>query len=588
MFILRPSPVTTGKALFFFRLKMFPRRMRGLLLPAALLALQNVSAAGYNDVVVVVNTNSRVSLAIGAYFRSARGIPSRNIIPVNTDTAETITDSGFASLRSQIEAFLLTNNLADSINYIVTTKGIPLRVDRGDAGEPWSASASVESELACILGPLSSQIGRGGGQLSPYCGQSAHFSHKTFGIYLVTRLDGYSLQDIERLIDKSGPGMPLGPGALFVLDEDPLWGGTYACLNANLAKAYNRLMQSGFPAVLNTDTVFLARASGVAGYAGWGSNDHHASQYSDNGSPHNAWVPGAIAETYVSTSARSFMAPPVYGQSLIADLIQEGASGARGCVYEPFVSGMSDVSILFARYTSGFNLAESYFSASRLLSWMDVVVGDPKTSIIPSAGSALPVVLNSFDVSPCAGGSVRVAWVTLSENGSFGFTVERRTVPAGAFIGIASSFTPGAGTSLTTRAYSWVDPDVAPGAYEYRIRQTDLDGTVHESGGRGVTVSTGGGDTEESRTPGKTGLLQNYPNPFNPATTITYRISAGTRVTITIHDLLGREVARLVDRDQGPGLYTVTWDARAAATGVYICRLRAEGRTWEKRAVFMK
>ena len=554
----------------------------------SLLAARTVFASGYEDVAVVVNTNSRVSVAIGGYFQSARGIPQINIISVNTSTAETINDSVFASLRNQIESYLRDNNLADSINYIVTTKGVPLRIDRGDIGGPGSASASVESELMCVLGPSSDQIGRGGGWPSPYSGQMAHFTRKVFGIYLITRLDGYSLQDVERLIDKSGPRVVLNRASRFVLDEDPEWGGSYAFLNANLAKARDVLARGGASAVLDSGGVFLTQESGVAGYASWGSNDHRASQYSDDGSPHNTWAPGAIAETYVSTSARSFMPGTAYGQSLIADLIREGASGAKGYVFEPYVSAMADVSVLFSRYISGYNLAESYFSASRLLSWMDVVVGDPKTSIVLTDLAPLPVQLSSFEVLPAGNRSVRVVWSTLSETHSYGFTVERRAAAAGAFGDIPSSFTRGAGTSLATHSYSWVDGGIPPGAYEYRLSQSDLDGTVHLSEARAVTVPLSGAEGEQASVTTASGLSQNFPNPFNPSTSIGYSISGYSLVTMIIYDAVGREVVRLVNREQGPGSYAVAWEPHAAASGLYICRLQAEGRTWEKRIVYLK
>ena len=558
------------------------------LVACSLIASRAVFASGYEDVAVVVNANSPVSLAIGGYFQSARGIPNINIITVNTSTAETIDDSVFAPLRVQIESYLRDNNLAESINYIVTTKGVPLRIDRGDVGGPGSTSASVESELMCVLGPYSDRIGGGGGYPSPYSGQSAHFSHRVFGIYLITRLDGYSLQDVEQLIDKSGPRVALNPASPFVLNEDPQWGGSYGFLNVNLAKARDVLVRGGGSAVLDSDRVFLTQQSGVAGYASWGSNDHRASQYSDNGSPHNTWAPGAIAETYVSTSARSFMPATQYGQSLIADLIREGASGAKGYVFEPYVSAMADVSVLFGRYISGYNLAESYFSASRLLSWMDVVVGDPKTSIVLAGLPPLPVQLSSFEALPAGNCSVRIVWTTLSETHNFGFTVERRTAPAGAFSDIPSSFTAGAGTSLATHTYSWMDGGMAPGSYEYRLIQTDLDGTVHYSEPRAATIPLNGGEREKGSVTTVGGLSQNYPNPFNPSTAISYTISRNSPVTMVIYDAVGREVVRLVNREQGPGSYTVVWEAHAAASGVYICRLQAEGRTWEKRIVYMK
>ncbi|MCK5560248.1 MAG: PKD domain-containing protein, partial [Thermoplasmata archaeon] len=94
--------------------------------------------------------------------------------------------------------------------------------------------------------------------------------------------------------------------------------------------------------------------------------------------PHNTWVPGAIAETFVSTGGRSFKITTTYGQSLVADLIREGVSGVKGYVYEPYLTAIAHPDILFDRYTLGYNLAESYWYASQLYGWMGTVIGDPK------------------------------------------------------------------------------------------------------------------------------------------------------------------------------------------------------------------
>ncbi len=70
-------------------------------------------------------------------------------------------------------------------------------------------------------------------------------------------------------------------------------------------------------------------------------------------------------------------------------------------------------------------------------------------------------------------------------------------------------------------------------------------------------------------------MLQNYPNPFNPATVIYFDIPERQAVTLTIHDILGREVARLLDHRMMYGHHQFRWDASQQASGVYICRLQA-------------
>jgi hypothetical protein len=77
-------------------------------------------------------------------------------------------------------------------------------------------------------------------------------------------------------------------------------------------------------------------------------------------------------------------------------------------------------------------------------------------------------------------------------------------------------------------------------------------------------------------------LKQNYPNPFNPTTAITFTIPhlgdpVGTlhATSLQVFDLLGREVATLVNEVKEPGTYTVQWDATGLASGVYMYRLEA-------------
>ena len=70
-------------------------------------------------------------------------------------------------------------------------------------------------------------------------------------------------------------------------------------------------------------------------------------------------------------------------------------------------------------------------------------------------------------------------------------------------------------------------------------------------------------------------LDQNYPNPFNPATRIRYALPTSEPVRLAIYDVLGREVAVLVDRQQAAGLYEVTFEADGLPSGLYFYRLQA-------------
>lgn len=71
-------------------------------------------------------------------------------------------------------------------------------------------------------------------------------------------------------------------------------------------------------------------------------------------------------------------------------------------------------------------------------------------------------------------------------------------------------------------------------------------------------------------------LRQNYPNPFNPLTTINYELPENSHVLLTVYNLNGQEVARLVDSDKSAGIHSVKFDATNLSTGIYIYKLSAK------------
>ncbi|MCF8267844.1 MAG: choice-of-anchor A family protein [Ignavibacteriales bacterium] len=83
-------------------------------------------------------------------------------------------------------------------------------------------------------------------------------------------------------------------------------------------------------------------------------------------------------------------------------------------------------------------------------------------------------------------------------------------------------------------------------------------------------------------------LDQNYPNPFNPTTTIRYSIAEDSRVSIRVFDLLGREVAVLVDRNQSAGVYNVNFDASQLSSGVYLYRIEAGNFSSVRKLMLLK
>jgi endo-1,4-beta-xylanase len=79
----------------------------------------------------------------------------------------------------------------------------------------------------------------------------------------------------------------------------------------------------------------------------------------------------------------------------------------------------------------------------------------------------------------------------------------------------------------------------------------------------------------EGSAPASFALNQNYPNPFNPSTVISWQLPAASMVRLAVYDMLGREVALLVQERQSPGAHSVTWNASGLASGPYLYRLTA-------------
>jgi uncharacterized protein (TIGR03790 family) len=141
--------------------------------------------------------------------------------------------------------------------------------------------------------------------------------------------------------------------------------------------------------VLETTSEVVYRQKDVIGFASWGSNDKHR----QGRTARFQWLPGAIMTEYVSTNGRTFEKPPdtwTIGpwkdksryfkdspQTMTADYILEGVTGASGHVDEPYLHLTPRPDYLFPAYLSGRTLAESYYSAIQGLSWQNIVIGDP-------------------------------------------------------------------------------------------------------------------------------------------------------------------------------------------------------------------
>jgi hypothetical protein len=106
--------------------------------------------------------------------------------------------------------------------------------------------------------------------------------------------------------------------------------------------------------------------------------------------------------------------------------------------------------------------------------------------------------------------------------------------------------------------------------------------------GHHTRASTSGVEPELPGAAAAVALAQNAPNPFNPLTEIAFRLERGAHATLRVYDARGRVVATLVDRDLAAGSHSVRFDGRGLASGLYLCRLEADGATVTRKMMLVR
>jgi uncharacterized protein (TIGR03790 family) len=344
-----------------------------------------------DNVLIVINDNSALSREIGEYYARRRGIPASNVCRIRAATEETVARPAYnRQIAGPIAACLRKGRLVESVLYIVTTAGVPLRISRISGEGMGADNAAVDSELTLLYADIRGNRPHSlpGSLPNPFFGKrDAKFSHPQFPMYLVTRLAAYDFDGVKGLVDRALQAVNRGR---FVIDlratGDPSGDQWLAEAAALLPKDRTVLDQSSQVLYNQTD---------VIGYAGWGSNDpnRHRRFLGFH------WLPGAIMTEFVSSNGRTFARPPENWnisdwksptlwfagspQSLTADYILEGVTGASGHVDEPYLVMTPRPDFLLPAYYHGRNLAESYYLSIRALSWQNIVIGDPLCSLGP-------------------------------------------------------------------------------------------------------------------------------------------------------------------------------------------------------------
>jgi len=365
-----------------------------------------------DEVLIVANTNSAISRSVAEFYAKKRHV--KNVVYVQCPDSALNSKNETINLESYVQ--LIENPISDylrtrqNINFIVLTKGIPIRISGSPMGscdehsrDPIESRGrpSVDSTLASLgyanlPGVMKIDItGSGAVGLAysnRYWNAMEPFSHAKFGGYLVTRLDGYTLANAKELVTRAiASEKRLSAGEL-LLDVQPSFGlgdkatqpapisdtvilreSPWSDYNADLRHADDVLKSRGIGAELDLNPEFVGGRTNLLGYFSWGSND---ARYSASAYQSLYFAPGSISDTAVSTCARTFL-PTHGGQSLLVDLIAHGLTCGKGYVDEPLLQANASPTIVMERYTSGYTMAESFYAASHFVGWEDVVVGDP-------------------------------------------------------------------------------------------------------------------------------------------------------------------------------------------------------------------
>lgn len=181
---------------------------------------------------------------------------------------------------------------------------------------------------------------------------------------------------------------------------------------------------------------------------------------------------------------------------------------------------------------------------------------------------ALPVTLISFE-SKINKNDVKLIWVTDNEINNAGFDVERTTITASGIEGWKKiAYIQGKGNTSWRSIYMYEDKKLQSAAYKYRIKQIDYNGS-YEYFELANDIAIG--------KPGVFSVGQNYPNPSNPKSKIDFELPVNGRVTITLYNILGEEVATIINEVKDAGYYSAEFDGSSLASGMYFYRIHSEG-----------
>ena len=343
---------------------------------------------------VVYNKNFPDSDHVARHYLTVRSIPKANLIALDCPITEEITRAEYetkiaAPLRKifvekewwKVEKAGASNRVIDnSIKVLTLIHGVPLKIKDTrvkpegatlQSWQPGSDGASVDSEL-CLLGNFATSFASQ--TQNPYFRKVEAFGDVRMPqMMLVGRIDGPTPELCRKMIDDAT-----------VAERNGLWGRAYVDLAQKTSGGFNvgETWLKKIVTQLNADGICTTVDYNAATFPNFYPMEK-ASLYfgwytrTANGpfnNPNFKLKQGAIACHIHSYSAVTVRSPSA---EWVGPLVQKGAAGVLGNVYEPFLNGTTHLDVSLKRLLDGYTLAEAAYMATPVLSWMSVVVGDP-------------------------------------------------------------------------------------------------------------------------------------------------------------------------------------------------------------------
>ena len=207
-----------------------------------------------------------------------------------------------------------------------------------------------------------------------------------------------------------------------------------------------------------------------------------------------------------------------------------------------------------------------------------------QTQIEQLMNSPLPVELSLF-TAYLQGSDIRLDWRTETEVNNYGFYILRLSARGGQDDEwVSIGFVDGYGNTNSPKEYSFIDKSPSGSThFSYRLKQIDNDGSFEYSDIVEVEI-----------VPSDFALYQNYPNPFNSTTRIKYTVAppnlpeGEAYVIIKVYDVLGNEIATLVNEEKTAGTYEIEFNASSLASGMYVYRMQAGNFVLIKKMMILK